>query len=157
MFLSVYKCWCKCVCLHVFVGWVFLCFSVCVCMFVRGVCVRVCSRGHGVKGRTCVSECRVFSPPLQTPFSPQNPSWSSLVGPKPQGRWGGPLLVGPTSFLTSFVPYLSGPPTSPHSTSLAFVFLLFSFFILLCFFLLLFLTSSFLFQKKRKGLCSLKT
>ncbi|KAM5267346.1 5'-AMP-activated protein kinase subunit gamma-3 isoform 5-T5 [Hipposideros larvatus] len=44
----------------------------------------MCSRGHRVKGRTCVSECRVFASPLQTPFSPQNPSWSSLVEPKPQ-------------------------------------------------------------------------
>lgn len=42
VFLSVYKCWCKCVCLHVFVGWVFMCFYMCVCMFVRG-CVCVCA------------------------------------------------------------------------------------------------------------------
>lgn len=66
------------------------------------------------------------------------------MGPKHQGRWGGPLLVALTSFLTSFVPTCLGPPTS-----LAFVFSPLAVSVL-CFFFLLYLSSSFLFQKKRR-------
>ncbi|KAM5326723.1 5'-AMP-activated protein kinase subunit gamma-3 isoform 1-T2 [Glossophaga mutica] len=47
------------------------------------ICVWVCSRVHRGKARKdpCSGTQRIF-PTLQTPFSPQTPSWSSLVGPQ---------------------------------------------------------------------------
>ncbi|XP_069430654.1 5'-AMP-activated protein kinase subunit gamma-3 isoform X9 [Ovis canadensis] len=38
----------------------------------------------GRKGSSCGSECRMFSPPFQSLFSTQTPSWSSFGGPEHQ-------------------------------------------------------------------------
>nr|XP_020760448.1 5'-AMP-activated protein kinase subunit gamma-3 isoform X14 [Odocoileus virginianus texanus] len=58
------------------------------CVFRVGVCVFV---GGGVwlcmcggKGSSCGSEYRMFSPPLQSLFSTQTPSWSSFGAPEHQ-------------------------------------------------------------------------
>ncbi|XP_043765956.1 5'-AMP-activated protein kinase subunit gamma-3 isoform X11 [Cervus elaphus] len=60
--------------LCVSLGWVFVC--------LWGV-VWLCMCGG--KGSSCGSECRMFSPPLQSLFSTQTPSWSSFGGPEHQG------------------------------------------------------------------------
>lgn len=116
---------------------------ICVCE----VRVYVCLRVHRGKGRTCAPERRAFSHPSDI-LLPTDPILEQPAAFSASRSVGSPLLGGPVSFLWA--------PNLTHSTSLALVFLSFSFFVLLCFFFL-FLTCSFLFEMKRRWTYSLKT
>ncbi|VFV25173.1 5-amp-activated protein kinase [Lynx pardinus] len=70
VFPSVSKCWC----MGVFAG-VHLCVHACACLHAHTWWERKLPVGSGMQG---------VSPPLQTFFSSQNPSWSSLGGPERQ-------------------------------------------------------------------------
>lgn len=124
-------------CLWVCVGW---------CLWVY-LCVGVLTAHRGKARKVPSFRMQGIFPTLQMPFSPQTPSWSSLVGPQNRGRWGSPSCWAP--------PLFSGPPVSPTPPAWL---LSSSPFVFFCSFVSSssFLTCSFPSPQQRRWVCGLK-